>query len=155
MSRLGAAPRLLVMNGFRSADRLWLMVLVVLHLLICIVHGAAHAGANVPLSRAANLFVFTVIIAGPLAGLALMWAAPRAGAFLTGAAMAASLAFGLLNHFVFASPDHVMHVAGQWRMLFATTAILLVLTEALGAGIGFRVAEVMSHQSWTGERARE
>jgi hypothetical protein len=143
------------MKGFRSTDRFWLSVLVILHLIISIVHGAAHAGANVPLSRAANLFVFTVIIAGPLGGLALMWAAPRAGALLTAMAMAAALAFGVLNHFAVASPDHVMHVAGRWRILFATTAILLALTEAASVSIGFRVADVMSYRSWTGERARE
>jgi hypothetical protein len=133
------------MNAYRQSDRVWLTALVLAHLIISVVHGTAHAGANVPLSRAANLFVFIVIVAGPLAGLALMWAVERAGALLIGIAMAGSLVFGVLNHFVFVSPDHVTHVAGQWRALFATTAVLLTLTEALGAGIAFRL----------GERARE
>ena len=39
--------------------------------------------------------------------------------------MAGSLVFGLVNHFVFVSPDHVAHVDPQWRPLFATTAVLL------------------------------
>jgi hypothetical protein len=133
------------MNAYRQSERVWLTALVLAHLIISIVHGTAHARANVPLSRAANFFVFIVIVAGPLAGLALTWAVERAGALVIAITMAGSLVFGVLNHFVFASPDHVTHVAGQWRALFATTAVLLMLTEALSVGIAFRL----------GERARE
>jgi hypothetical protein len=128
------------MDGNRSTTRLWLVVLVAAHLIISIVHGSAHTGANVPLSRAANLFVFIVILAGPLAGLVLMWRAGKVGALLIAIAMAGSLIFGVLNHFVFATPDHVAHVASQWRPLFATTAVLLALTEALSAAVALRVA---------------
>lgn len=131
------------MNEFRRTEKFWLIVLVAAHLIISMVHGTAHAGANIPLSRAANLFVFIVIVAGPLIGLALMWPAERAGALLIAIAMAGSLIFGVLNHFVFASPDHVAHVASQWRPLFATTAVLLTLTEALSVGLAVRVADWM------------
>jgi hypothetical protein len=62
-------------------------------------------------------------------------------------AMAGSLVFGFLNHFVFASPDHVAHVARQWRPLFATTAVLLVLTEALSAGLALRLAQLRENVS--------
>ena len=141
MSRLAQAARLLDMNGNRSATKLRLTVLVAAHLIVSIVHGSAHAGASVPLSRAANLFVFIVIVAGPLAGLAVMWRAEKAGALLIAMAMAGSLVFGVLNHFVFASPDHVMHVASQWRPLFATTAVLLALTEALSGAVALRIPE--------------
>jgi len=34
------------------------------------------------------------------------------------------------------SPDHIAHVAAQWRPLFQTTALLLVVTEAAGAILG-------------------
>src|SRR5262245_13871832 len=118
MSRPGPLGRLLDMDGNRRTTRLWLVGLLAPHLIISMVHGTAHAGANVPLSRAANLFVFIVTVAGPLAGLALMWATERAGAVVIAIAMAGSLVFGVLNHFVFVSPDHVMHVANQWRLLF-------------------------------------
>jgi Na+/proline symporter len=50
------------------------------------------------------------------------------------------LVFGFVNHFVFSSPDHVAHVARPWRPLFATTAVLLALTEALGSGLAIRLA---------------
>jgi hypothetical protein len=120
--------------------RLWLTAAVLSHLGVSIAHGAAHTGAQVPLSDAANLFVYIVILAGPLAGLALIWPAERIGSWLIAFTMAGSLVFGLVNHFVFASPDHVAHVAPQWRSLFTTTAVLLVLTEALGCGLAIRVA---------------
>ena len=47
----------------------WMAATVLVHLLVSMIHGAAHAGASVPMSQAANLFVFVVILAGPLIGL--------------------------------------------------------------------------------------
>ena len=58
------------MNG-SARRRTWLIVVVLAHLVVATVHGAAHAQARVPLSPEANLFVFIVILAGPLIGLAL------------------------------------------------------------------------------------
>jgi hypothetical protein len=123
-----------------NAARLWLTATVLFHLIVAILHGVAHTGADIPLSRAANLFVFIVILAGPLAGLALMWPAPRIGSWVIAITMTGSLVFGFVNHFVFASPDHVAHVAARWRPLFATSAVVLTVTEALGAGLALRLA---------------
>jgi len=127
------------MNGNGLANRSWLTLLVAAHLIISALHGSAHNGAHVPLSLAGNLFVFVVIVAGPLAGVAVMWWSERMGAWIIALAMAGSFIFGFLNHFVFASPDHVAHVATQWRPLFATTAVLLALTEGLGFGLALRL----------------
>ena len=33
-------------------------------------------------------------------------------------------------------PDHIAHVAAQWRPLFQATALLLVVTEAAAAILG-------------------
>ena len=88
----------------------------------------------------ANLFVFSVILAGPLVGLVLTWPAERIGTWLIAMTMAGSLVFGVVNHFVFASPDHVAHVAQQWRPLFTTTAVLLAFTETIGCGLAIRLA---------------
>ena len=118
------------------------MVIVLAHLIVTVIHGTAHTKAQVPLSPAATAFVFSVILAGPLVGLALWLIAGRIGAWVVAATMASALVFGFVNHFVFASPDHIAHVAGQWRTLFATTAVLLALTEALSAGIALRVAQI-------------
>jgi hypothetical protein len=140
MSRLALLARQLGMGRDANLSRSWLTAAVLFHLAVSIVHGAAHAEAHVPLSRAANLFVFVVILAGPLAGLALVWPAERIGSWLIAITMAGSLVFGLVNHFALAGPDHVAHVARQWRPLFTTTAALLALTEALGFGLAIRFA---------------
>jgi len=137
---LDVLARLLGMGRNATPTRRWLIAAVLSHLVISIVHGQAHAGAHVPLPRAANLFVFVVIVAGPLVGLALTWRAERPGAWLVAITMAGSLVFGFVNHFVLSSPDHVAHVAPPWRQLFATTAVLLALTEALGSGLAVRLA---------------
>ena len=136
------------MKNDRIARPAWLAAIVAAHLVVSIVHGAAHDGAHVPMSTAANLFVFIVILGGPLAGLALLFArAERFGSWLIAVTMAASLVFGLVNHFVLPSPDHVVEVARQWQPLFAVTAVLLALTEALGAGLAVRVARGRRHAS--------
>ncbi len=138
MSRSAPPDRLLGMRAQRPTTWIWLSAAVLVHLVISVVHGAAHTGANVPLSPAANLFVYAVILAGPLAGLALIRPARRLGGWLIAATMAASLVFGIVNHFVLTSPDHVSQVGPGWRPLFATTAVLLAATEALGAGLAIR-----------------
>jgi hypothetical protein len=112
---------------------------VLAHLVISLVHGAAHGGAQVPLSLAANAFVFVVILAGPVLGLALSWRVERTGSLIVALTMAGSLVFGVVNHFVLESPDHVSHVAAKWRMLFGSTAVLLALTEMLGLGFAIRL----------------
>jgi hypothetical protein len=126
------------MDG-RKARRL-LAVAVLGHLIVTLLHGAAHAAAHVPVSVAANLFILLIIEIGPLAGLWLARSHPRAGGWLVAATMTGSLVFGLVNHFVVSSPDHVNQVAAQWRMWFASTAVLLVITEGIGTAAGAWVA---------------
>lgn len=117
-----------------------LTTVVLLHLAISIVHGQAHAGAAIPLPFASTLFVYIVILAGPLAGLAAARWRPAAGAWIVAATLAGSLVFGFVNHFVIAGPDHVDHVAAQWRALFRATALLLIASEAAGVAVGIRSA---------------
>lgn len=126
----------------------WLAATVLTHLVVSFVHGTAHAQAHVPLSPAANLFVFVVILAGPLVGLALTWPAERLGSWVIAMALSGSLVFGVVNHFVFASPDHVAHVAAEWRPLFTATAILLAVTEGLGSGLAIRLAGERKRVAW-------
>jgi hypothetical protein len=133
-------------DGTTNPARRWLIAVVLVHLALSIVHGTAHTEAQVPLTRAANLFVLVVILAGPLAGLAVMWRAERVGSWLVAVTMAGSLVFGLLNHFVFDGPDHVAHVVQPWRALFASTAVLLAVIEAIGSGLAFRIARAPMHR---------
>ncbi len=128
------------MTGNRSRAWTWMTAVVLAHLLVAIVHGIAHTQAQVPLSPTQNLFVLLVILAGPLIGLALTWPAPRFGSWIVAITMAGAFIFGLVNHFVFVSPDHVAHVDPHWRPLFATTAVLLAVLELLGAVLAIRFA---------------
>jgi hypothetical protein len=118
----------------------WLSGVVLAHLLITFVHGAAHRSAQVGLGLAGLLFVLIVIEVAPLAGLALAIAGRRAGGWLVASSMAASLLFGLINHFLIGGPDHVSSVAAGSRALFTSSAILLVLSEAAGVFVGARSA---------------
>src|SRR5215213_11923433 len=74
----------------------WVLASVVLiHLAISIVHGQAHAGAAIPLPLAAMLFVYIVILAGPLVGLAVTRWRPAAGAWIVAASFGGALVFGV------------------------------------------------------------
>jgi hypothetical protein len=117
-----------------------LAAIVAVHFVVSFVHGAAHSGAQVALGPAAMLFVYVVIVAGPLAGLAVAPRWPHTGGAVVALTMAGSLVFGLVNHFIIQGTDHVSHVAPAWRMQFASTAALLVVLEAAGTAIGMRYA---------------
>jgi hypothetical protein len=114
-----------------------LAALVLGHFLIAVIHGAAHDSAGVMLAPLPNAFVLVVIMAGPIAGLALAYTRSlRAGAWVVALTMAGALVFGVVNHFIVSSPDHVMEVAPPWQVMFGATAALLAATEALAAGVG-------------------
>jgi hypothetical protein len=121
------------MNEGQNRYRLWTALIVLSHFIISVIHGRTHSDARIPLSGLATAFVLVVILAGPLIGLGLTWLNRQIGDGVIAAALAGSLVFGLLNHFVFDSADHVAHVDLQWRPVFTLTAILLAITEALGA----------------------
>jgi hypothetical protein len=118
-----------------------LVAMVLTHLGVTMVHGWAHVSAQVDQGPLAMGFVLVVIVLGPLAGLAWMRVHPRAGALLIALTMTASLLFGLANHFVIDGIDRVDHVAvvHGW---FESTAVLLVVTEASAALLGFACASV-------------
>jgi hypothetical protein len=113
--------------------------IVFAHAAVGLLHGVAHAGQGVWLGPAGNAFVLLVIGLGPFAALAVVEAGRRrTGAALLAATMAASLAFGVWNHFVAAGPDHVAHLApGPWAACFRWTAVLLVATEVAGVAVAW------------------
>jgi hypothetical protein len=113
-----------------------LAAVVLVHLAISLVHGRAHAGARVFLPLAGSLFVYIVILGGPLVGLTVSRWRPRGGAWIVAGSLGGALVFGLLNHFVIAGADHVAAVAPEWRTLFGTTAALLVASEIVGVATG-------------------
>ncbi len=112
--------------------------IVLAHLAVNIVHGAAHREVHVELGRAGTLFVIGVILLCPLVAMVLLWASQKwLGAVLLTFSMGASLVFGLYNHFVVRGPDNVREQArGPWDTAFVLTAYLLCVTEALGVFAG-------------------
>jgi hypothetical protein len=125
----------------------WLASAVLCHLFISVLHGRAHDGGHVALTPAQSLFVYSIILTGPIAGLAVSFVARRIGGAVVAATMGASLLFGLINHFIIVSPDHVSQVVPAVRTAFAATAALLVVSEAAGVVAGLRSAvgrEVLS-----------
>ncbi|SRR6266853_3515478 len=117
-----------------------LTAVVLVHLLVSVVHGTAHSGAGVELGPSGSLFVYIVILAGPLVGLILSIRTPRLGAWIVALTMSGSFVFGVVNHFIIDGTDHVTHVAAAWRTSFTVTAALLAAFEAAGAAIGVREA---------------
>ena len=130
------------MDSFRRNRRAagYGTAIVLVHLLVNLVHGAAHRELHIDLSAAEKLFVAVVILAGPLLAMALLWTQwQRLGLGLLALTMAGSLVFGLYHHFVAMGPDHVgAQVAGFWGTTFVVTACVLFLAEALGTYIGVR-----------------
>src|SRR5260370_28690235 len=112
--------------------------LVLVHLMVNSIHGAAHRELGVELGPAAMLFVIGAILLCPLFAMVLLWASQkRLGLVILTFSMAASLVFGLDNHFAVRGPDHVGEQApGTWGTAFVLTAYLLFLTEASGTYMG-------------------
>jgi hypothetical protein len=117
------------------------LVIVVAHAVVVALHSAAHLILDVQASPAQTVFIVAVIMIAPvLAGLLLWRKVKMTGALLLAGSMMGSLVFGVYNHFVALSPDHVSHVSQMspvsWAVVFQVTAVLLALTEALGFGVG-------------------
>ena len=120
-------------------------IVVVAHLIVNILHGQAHTRLAVGLSEWQQFYVIAVILLAPLIALALSFTRfAKAGLWLLLASMLGSLIFGACYHYVIISPDHVAHLPpGDARGLFRITALLLLITEALGvavAGIALRTS---------------
>ena len=136
-----------------STDIHWLSVygtlMVVAHAAVNAVHGYTHVVLGVLMSREANVFIVAVIMLAPVLAAVLLWTTRRrAGAWLLSASMAGALLFGVYNHFVAVSEDHIWHVPyGSGRATFQITAVLLALIELGGCVIGARLVTVMSGAS--------
>ena len=116
---------------------------VAAHLAVNLIHGAAHSGAEVPITVIQNAFVWIVILIGPLVALWLLRTNRRFGAELLALTMGGALVFGLVNHFIIDSADHVSQVTNAtWRLPFQVSAALLLVLEAAGVWIaGMAIAK--------------
>jgi hypothetical protein len=61
----------------------------------------------------------------------------RFGLMLLVISMGGALIFGAVYHYLVISPDHVSHLPpGDAQGVFRMTALLLILTELFGVGVG-------------------
>lgn len=112
--------------------------IVLAHVVPLVLHTVAHFALGIIPGLVSIAFIALVITLAPVLAAVLSWTRHRRiGAWLLLASMSGSLIFGLYNHFVAHSPDHVSQVpAGGWGALFGISAILMSATEVLGCWIG-------------------
>jgi len=122
-----------------SAAAKYTTAIVVAHLLVNIAHGLAHRELRVGLPPSGSVFVIVVVLILPLVAMVLVWTTKkRLGLILLSLSMFGSFLFGLYHHFLVASPDHVRsQPASPWGIAFVLTAYGLLITEAIGAYVGF------------------
>jgi hypothetical protein len=131
--------------------------LVGLSVAVNLLHTASHAGQHVMSLPAWQLtYIAVVIYTAPVVAAVLLWTRyDHAGAWLLVAAMAGSLVFGLLYHFVVPGPDNVFtQPSGPWRTTFGVTAVLLAPLQVIGGSVGFWAARRVARSSTTGSEKR-
>ena len=112
--------------------------IAVIHAIANGLHGLAHVEIPIPLSLLQSLFVGIVVFLTPIVATILLWTQfDRIGSWLLLSSIAGSLLFGIYNHFIVMSPDHVSQVSfAGWGLLFQITAILILIVDGLGSGVG-------------------
>ena len=111
--------------------------IVVLHVLTHGLHGLAHVKIPVPLSSLQGLFIGGVILLTPIVAAVLLWTPfDRVGSWLLLSSMTGSILFGIYNHLILVSPDHVSHVSFVgWGLLFQITVVLTLIVDGFGCWI--------------------
>ena len=113
------------------------VILVALHFIVSVAHGAAHLDLHIDLNTWQTVYVLAVITASPLVSGFLLWRGARNGFLLLLLSMLGSLIFGGYYHFIATGADNVSALGiHAWSVPFQITAALLALTEAAGALIG-------------------
>jgi len=86
-------------------------LLIAVHHAIAYIHGGAHTDLAIVMSVFQNAFIYFVILLVPLAGAVLTWMSrPRIGLWAVIIGMAGALIFGVIHHYMIASPDHIAHL---------------------------------------------
>ncbi|SRR5260370_360097 len=106
------------------------VILVALHFIVSVVHGAAHLDLHIDLKTWQTVYVLVIISALPLVSGFLLWRGARSGFLLLLFSMLGSLIFGGYYHFIATGTDNVASLA--WSAPFVVTAVLLALTETAG-----------------------
>jgi hypothetical protein len=119
--------------------------IVLLHVIAHGLHGLAHVQIPVPLSLLQSVFIGGVIFLAPIVAAGFLWTKlDRIGCWLLLGSMAGAILFGIYNHFIVISPDHVSQVAFTgWGWLFQITAILTLIIDGLGLGLSLWALKAM------------
>ena len=117
------------------------IAIAIIHAIANGLHGLTHIKTPVPLSLLQSSFVGIVIFLIPLVAVVLLWTQfYRSGNWLLLGSIGGSFLFGLYNHFIVISPDHVSQVSFTgWGILFHVTGILILIVDGLGCWIGIQV----------------
>lgn len=115
----------------------YVTLFIIIHTLVNGLHGLAHVQVPVALSLVQSLFVGVVVFLIPLVAAILLGTQfYRLGSWLLLGSIVASFFFGLYNHFIVISPDHVSQVASEgWGLFFQVTATAILIIDGLGCCI--------------------
>ena len=115
--------------------------LVIIHLIAPLWHGDAHTTLEINLPDLKNLFVYIVILGGPIVGAALVWTRHSVlGAGLVAVSMVGALVFGVYHHYILVSPDNIAHLPTGppgAATQFIDSAALIAVIELGSALLGF------------------
>ena len=116
----------------------YVTAIVFFHVIVHGLHGLAHLEIPVPLSPFQSMFIGVVILLFPIVAAILLWTPfNRIGNWLLISSMTGAILFGVYNHFIVISPDHISHVSLiGWGLLFQITAIFTLIVDGFGCWIG-------------------
>ena len=124
-----------------EAVKIAITLLVVVHLVATLWHGDAHSTLEVFLPALKNLFIYTVILAGPVVGAILVWTRFfTLGAGLVAVSMTGALVFGVYHHYILVSPDNIAHLpagTAAAHAQFIDSAALIAIIELVSALYAF------------------
>ncbi len=114
---------------------------ILLHGLVSLLHEIAHRILPVDLSFLTYAIAYVFVGVLPLVAMVLLWTSfRRLGVWLLLLSMAGALAYAGALHFVLNNPDHIHAVPeGPWLPVFQGTAALMLMLEAFGCWLGYRL----------------
>ena len=114
--------------------------LVAVHLIATLWHGDAHTILAIDLPTHKDLFVYVVILAGPIAGAILTWTRySTLGAAVVAFSMVGALVFGTYHHYILISPDNIAHLPmgpTDAHNQFIDSAAVIATIELISALLG-------------------